>query len=250
MGRSGSSHYIDCCGPDDKALGEGLRWLVHAAREAGGVGMIAVTTKQILENVHWSQFSAVFDQLHKHGSYTIQGITLNLFTPGRATVYAFDGPILVMYGGQELLDAVDSIHGPASVLYIPFSQEDFKDWAATWEAMPLGSDAPEVVETQEPTTGVTLFALRSLTDKVNLNTGILNSSDYESAVRTLETLHHKGAALLPEIIRRQLIRLGWKPKDAKEVKELAEKISAGRRPKATKGKADEHLWSYWQSQTK
>ena len=76
-----------------------------------------------------------------------------------------------------------------------------------------------------------------LTHAVNLNTGILHSSDYERAVRTLETLFRKSAECDPELIRRQLIRMGWRPKDAASVKELAEKIWAGRRPEGINRKA-------------
>lgn len=192
----------------------------------------------------------MFAQLHKHGTFKVRHVTLRLYVPRQSTLHAYDGPILVIHGGQKLLDAVDALYGKADVLYIPFAKGDHDDWAATWGATPLGASDQPPEEIQEPTTGVTLLALQALTRQVNLGTGITHPSDYDSAVHTLETLHHKGAGLLPEDVRRQLIRLGWDPKDAKTVKNLAEKITTGRRPKGTTGQADEHLWTYWQSQIK
>ena len=41
--------------------------------------------------------------------------------------------------------------------------------------------------------------------------------------------------------------MGWDPKDANEVKKLAEAIWAGRRPKKSTGQPDDGLWTYWNS---
>lgn len=247
MSRTGVSHYIPSSGPNEESLVAGFQWLVSEAKSASNRGLVAVPQKSNLDNIaHWSKLALILTQLKKQGTAQVGGVTLKLFTERDRSVHRWDGPILTIYGGQKLLDAVDAIDGSASVLFIPWIENEQADWAATWNATPLGEN-PVPGQEAEPTSGVVLVALRQLSASVNLSTGIVHPSDYEEAVRTLETLFHKQANVTPETIRRQLIRLDWDPKDAKEVKELAEKIWEGRRPKQSTGKADDALWDYWQT---
>jgi len=247
MSRKGNSHYISSTGAQDQAVIQGVQWLLGEAKKSDNVGIVAVSTKGNLENIaNWSQLADLFNQLRRHGSATIQGVTLQLMTL-RDQKYNFDGPILAIYGGHKLLDAVDGIAGQASVLYIPWAEGDGDKWVQTWHATELGQNAVPDDQQSEPTSGAAFVALESLTQRVNLNTGIVHSSDRESAIRTLETLFHKQTPVTPELIRQQLIRLGWAPKDAGDVEKLAEMIWDGRRPKTSTGTADEGLWDYWNS---
>ncbi len=246
MSRKGPSFYIESTGPEESALIRGFQWLVAEAQKADGRGLVAVSTKQNLDNIaNWSKLGPPLTQLRQKGVAKMGEVNLGLFTGKEKNVHAWDGPILVIYGGQPLLDAVDAITGKASVLYIPWGEGDFAAWAQTWGATQLGDQAEKIQE--EPTNGAAFIALKSLTDGVNLSTGIVHPSDREAAIRTLETLFHKNAGVTPEAIRQQLVRLGWQPKDAAEVKKVAEMIWAGRRPKGSKGQADDSLWDYWQS---
>ncbi|HEX3999759.1 MAG TPA: hypothetical protein VHX65_14505 [Pirellulales bacterium] len=248
MNRNGSSSFIRSTGPRDDAIIAGVRWLISEAKKAGNTGIVAVSTKANLDNIaNWSQLAALFTSLRQSERVAIEGVTLHLVNLKSNRPHTFNGPVLVIYGGQELLDAVDSIAGSSPVLYIPWEGDEFANWAQTWQATELGKPAAETRPQTEPTSGTAYFALKSLTNDVNLNTGITHPSDRESAIRTLETLFHKGAPITPETIRQQLIRLGWEPKDASKVKELAEMIWEGRRPKKSTGRADDQLWNYWNS---
>lgn len=246
MARRGKSLFIRSSGPNEQALETGLKWLTGEAGRRGGVGLVAVAVKGILENLSWSKFAPIFTALHKNGECRVGAVTLRLFTERKPTVSSWDGPILVIHGGQKLLDAVDGLHGDADVLFIPWIEGEYANWAGTWNATAVGEES-QPAYAAEPTTGVVLAALRGLTQDVNVSTGIVHPSDREAAIRTLETLHLKHSGATPEQIRRQLIRLGWNPKDAQSVMELAESIAAGRRPKGSTGRADEDLWRYWES---
>ena len=250
MTRKGSSHYIKTHGPQDAAITKGFQWLLSEAKKSNNLGIVAVSTKANLENIsNWSGLRTVLDQLRQTGQAKVGDVTLNLVTL-KGTIYSSDAPILAIYGGQELLDKVDGISGTSSVLYIPWGDESLANWVDTWRATELGQPQTSAAEQVEPTSGVVYFALESLTSSVNLSSGIGHPNDYERAVRTLETLFHKQPAVEPELIRQQLVRLGWNPKDAGKVKELAEKIWEGRRPKKSVGRADETLWNYWNSKSK
>jgi hypothetical protein len=248
MNRSGESRYISSTGPNDEAIVRGVQWLVAEAGNAGNIGVIAVSVKANLENIaNWSQLGSLFTQLRANGTVSVRGVTLKLVTRKDGQLHRFNGPILVIYGGQDLLDIVDGITGNASVLYIPWGDRDCDQWIQTWRATELGEPVAPDGQQSEPTSGAAFVALESLTRDVNLSSGIAHPSDRESAIRTLETLYHKHAPVAPEIICQQLIRLGWKPDDANEVKQLAEMIWAGRRPKKSTGRADDRLWDYWNS---
>ncbi len=202
--------------------------------------------KQNLLNIaNWSKLAPILRQLHKEEHCEHNSTKLRLFTLKEKALYSWNGPILVIYGGQKLLDAVDTLTGSASVLYIPWGSEDYSGWVSTWGAQNLlgGTSTPIP---SDPANDVLFYALKGLTDYVNLRTGIINSSDKEQAVRTLETLYHNNAKVEPEQIRQRLVRLGWNPKHAADVKKLAEMIWEGRRPKGSSGKGNEDLWSYWE----
>ncbi|QDU76933.1 hypothetical protein Pan97_39900 [Bremerella volcania] len=173
MTRKGNSHFISSTGPKDQAVIRGVQWLLAEAKQAGNVGIVAVSTKGNLENIaNWTEIAGLFNQLRKSGTATVQGITLQLMTLRGNKTYNFDGPILAIYGGQELLDVVDGISGNASVLYVPWSDGDCDQWVQTWHATELGQDAAPETQQSEPTTGAAFIALDSLTHGVNLNTGI------------------------------------------------------------------------------
>lgn len=246
MARRGKSFFIRSSGPNDKALEAGLQWLAAAAATRGGTGLVAVSMKGILENLSWSKFAPIFAALHKNGECRASDVALRLFTGRKPSVNTWDGPILAIHGSQQLLDTIDGLHGEADVLYIPWIEGEYENWAATWNATAIG-DGASTSPAAEPTSGVVLIALQQLTAQVNVSTGIVHPSDRQAAIRTLETLHHKQSKATPEQIRRQLIRLEWDPKDAQTVMELAEFIASGRRPKGSLGRADEDLWSYWES---
>ncbi|MDQ7831375.1 MAG: hypothetical protein RDU30_06570 [Desulfovibrionaceae bacterium] len=245
MPRNRHSYYIGSTGPQNEAIITGFRWLIKEAANQDRVGYVVVFTKHELDNIsHWSQLSPTLNTLHKSGVYQADSVTLNLITP-RDRYISASGPALVIYGGQELLDFIDSFQAITSVLYIPWQGQEHADWSATWNATRLGDDESQSSEQKEPLSGIVLSALESLTKLVNLSTGITHPSDREQAVRSLETLFHKQAQCDPETIRRQLIRLDWKPSDAAKVKEIADMIWDGRRPRKSTGRADEGLWKYW-----
>lgn len=246
MPRNRPSYYIESKGPQDEAIITGFRWLVKEAANQNQTGYVAVPTKAVLDNIsQWSQLVQILNSLRQHGFVQVNNVILNLITSKGRHISTANGPILAIYGGQSLLDIIDSIPDFTSALYIPWGDQEHADWSATWNATRLGDEEPQSSDQKEPLSGVAFFALESLTKLVNLSTGIAHPSDREQAILYLETLFHKQAECNPETIRRQLIRLGWKPRDATKLKEIADMIWDGRRPRKSKGHADDRLWNYW-----
>lgn len=74
-----------------------------------------------------------------------------------------------------------------------------------------------------------LEALKSLTARVNLATGLNHYSDESSAKEIFILLHKEGECLLSSEISLWAVANGWKTKDAQKLGDLAEKIGQGGR---------------------
>lgn len=246
MPRQGRSFYIDSHGPNPDAVIRGVQWLCREAKDTGEPALIVVTAKPILASMRGPVLGPLFQQLKKEGVVSSGGVTLHLMTL-RKKKWSWDGPALVIYGTQDLLDAVDSLDGACDVLLIPWRRDEASAWISTWGATELGKASDEGDEVvQEGLSKIIRIALVRLTSIINLSTGIMNSSDYDQAVRTFETLIRKGEAPDAELVRQYLVKNGWQPKHAKEVRELVQKLLDGRRPRGSTGRADEGLWNLLQ----
>lgn len=74
-----------------------------------------------------------------------------------------------------------------------------------------------------------LEALKSLTARVNLATGLSHYSDESSAKEIFKLLYKESEQLLASEITLWAMENGWKTKDAQQLGELAEKIGSGGR---------------------
>lgn len=74
-----------------------------------------------------------------------------------------------------------------------------------------------------------LEALKSLTSRVNLATGLSHYSDESSAKEIFKLLYKEGERLLASEITLWAMDHGWKPEEAKQLGDLAEKIGRGER---------------------
>lgn len=244
MPRKGRSFIIGgTVGPQDDALCEGIDWLLAAAKNGNAKqALVVVATLGILDNIGWSSHKSLFAMLKSNRQVTKEGVTIFLAGKKKDIPITWNDPILVIYGGQKLLDDVDAIEGTAHVLYVPWSEGDADDWVKTWSAHDLrGIEKPASESLALPK--VALKALARLTNSVNFNNGLASSFERERTIETLETLHHKNVRASPAMMRQEIVRLGWDPKVADDFRDLAKKIEEGRRPKGSTGRADEHLWS-------
>lgn len=245
MPRKGPSFFISATGADDDALTRSILWLHEQAKRLSAPALIAVFGLQALENIAgWAKTAEIFKKLKKHRLVKFDGIEIRLFIP-KDSLYSWQGPVLVIHGGQKLLDKIDAISGTFPVLYLPWEGNEHQNWVATWNASDIAAPMPATVTTPPKTVDIVDVALDGLTASVNLSTGITHPSDHKQTVRVLETIYYKGVATSGEDIRQRLIRLGWQPDDAAAVAELANKVFAGRRVKDSTGKPFGRLWDYW-----
>ena len=71
-------------------------------------------------------------------------------------------------------------------------------------------------------------ALKAITNRINLSTGLSHPSDMNAAKEMFVKLHKAGESLVAKDIRVWAIQNGWQGNDAKELGDLAESIGNGK----------------------
>ncbi|MEE9261472.1 MAG: hypothetical protein V3U95_02700 [Dehalococcoidia bacterium] len=139
------------------------------------------------------------------------------------------GPVLAAYPTKQLLDMLDDMYGITEILVVPWRLAEIQSWVDTWGPQKLGSSvpAPQAIYIENP---IVVEALKSLTDTVNLSTGILHPRDRQAAIDLFQRLRQAGKQFNPSEVRAWLVSQGgWSPQDADQVKSIAESVLAGKR---------------------
>lgn len=130
--------------------------------------------------------------------------------------------VIVYYAETEILDLVDGVRNIAGVVAVPDLPGDADAWARRWGVIVHGAErqpqgrliADEVV----------VRALESLTQTMNLSTGLGHPRDRQRAAEILRILRAKGHADPTENIRSWAIRNGWQPDQAVKLEAMSRKI--------------------------
>ena len=252
--RQRNSLYIDTYGPDEDAVAHGFHWLCQtAAIQENLSGTIAVPTLANLNGV----IQDVLDEqitrpLAKHKQVKLNyptstgetEIELSLLFLRKRLSRFISGPVLAFYPNKAMLDMIDDMGSVSDVLVIPWLpvneakamtnslplsvDNDIKHWIETWQAQILGAPKDDASRQlfYDP---VVENALKALTRRVNLSTGISHPGDERAAIGTFKLLRNEGYTLDSEAIRAWLIRYNWSSGDADDVCTLVQKIVQNKR---------------------
>ncbi len=134
--------------------------------------------------------------------------------------YSSYGMLWGVYLMDKHLDLLDAACDVKAISFIPWLEEDGKDWISTWlpDIMVLGTANWKV--TPPNLDSEVIKYLSSLTAVVNLSTGIGHPSDKDMAKKIFKTIKKEGHKPCPEDVRKWAIRNGWAPSDARELCKL------------------------------
>lgn len=130
--------------------------------------------------------------------------------------------MLVYYAEQEILDFVDGLHNIGGVVAVPDFEGEADDWSQRWGVVVHGEKRLEPAPLIEDQTVVR--ALETLTQIVNLSTGLGHPRDKEHANTVLRILRAKGHSDPSPHIKSWAIQHGWRPKDGEALEALSHKI--------------------------
>lgn len=161
--------------------------------------------------------------LLKQGLVKLEGFG-NLKLETQQTFRGLSAPAIVMgvYVTKKMLDQIDNKRTISSVVVIPWSMDEVDEWRRTWTPIIVGQ-APAAPDKliKDP---LVEEALKTLTDRINLGTGLLHPSDKKAAVQLLRLLQQEGKKFDPASMRAWAVRNGWTPQGADQLKEVADGI--------------------------
>ena len=233
--RACKRYYIHTEGIDERAMALAFAWLLEKVSQSKTpvTALLAIPGK---DNLRRGVITKIIgDQLAKslasgkavpipQSSSDIRLITQRTKPTGWR-----GGPVLAAYPTKQLLDMLDDMHGVTEVLVVPWRLSEVQYWLDTWAPEELGSSAPTLRPSSIGNL-VVVEALKTLTQTVNLSTGITHPLDRQAAIDLFQRLKEAGEPFNPSEVRAWLVSQGgWSPQDADQVKSIAESILAGKR---------------------
>ena len=126
--------------------------------------------------------------------------------------------VLAFYISTDGLNVIDSLHGTHAVIFVPWIDAEGVAWQHTWNAEIPGQATIKTVPNLNPAVE---DGLKSLTNSINLSTGLSHPSDMRDAKKLFSDLHASHMTYDPKEIRVWAVRNGWLPNDADELMQLA-----------------------------
>ncbi|MFL5781068.1 MAG: hypothetical protein ACJ760_07145 [Thermoleophilaceae bacterium] len=224
--------FIDAHGVDDDAVKRGFRWLFAFSQEhdcpRAAVVVPGVPNIANLGRVLGEQNAT---RLQKNRELSANGVVLVAYTD-RTLPFDLDGvPVLAVWVDDKQLRKIDGLSA-AAICAIPWTSDGITEWTANWNPTDLRTGEAGGPE-QTVLNPVVVAGLTSLTDRVNLSTGLGHPSDKDSAIGLFKLLTGAGEDYDPNQIRAWAVQHGWEPDDAAELAELSGKIRAGRTVRGT-----------------
>jgi hypothetical protein len=217
--------YIDAHGSDDEALRLGFEWLITRAGDEDGAGGVLVSGVRQIGSLAHAIGAEGAAALEKTRQVSADGTTLEILLYKKLPL-DYEGPILALWVDDKQLLRIEELR-PSAILVIPWNRADIDTWKANFAPTDLRSGT--TAQAAPPLDPVAEAALRSLTESVNLSTGLSHPSDKRDAVWTFRLLSQASILVDPVSVEARAVQLGWRAKDAAELAEVAAGVRDGKR---------------------
>ena len=223
------SLFIKSQGPDKTSVKKAFSWLVQNSKPRGFIAIHGYGNLDgVIRNVIGD---AATKALRSQGRLADSKTEILLVTQNKLIYDAQNSPLVAFFPSAKLLDQLDSIENVSAMLVVPYRLSEVEPWIRTWNATELGQ--AEKPEQPLVSNKVVEEALKSLTGRVNVSTGIVHPSDRSAAIQMFEILRDAGETFTPEEVKAWLTaKGGWKATYAQEVADVARKILEGRKLKS------------------
>jgi hypothetical protein len=143
--------------PKERAIIVGFSWLTRLAADPPKANaLVAFDQIQVAENasrvLSLLMPGKTFDQFKKGQTVKVGAVSVTLMTKLKHPP-TWDGPVLVIYPSEDLLNVVDAIEGVTDVMVVPWQPLD-KDapvaaWIAKWSGRPIIPQAQPAPKSDE-----------------------------------------------------------------------------------------------------
>ncbi|HEY0874256.1 MAG TPA: DUF1889 family protein [Vicinamibacterales bacterium] len=214
-------------GPDPARLQAALVWLQHETSARGTSGVIVAPQFSAAEGLAALIGDRALKDLRAGRSVKFGSASVTLTTSRKLTAHLTGQVVLALYMPAKDLARLDDLHA-AAICALPWMDDDVRVWRQTWNSTDLtGSAAP--APSTAALSPVVIQALRSVTNGVNLSTGLSHPRDHDKAVWTFRILRDAGEPFNGPSVRAWAANNGWSVRGADDLSEVAEKIRTGKR---------------------
>jgi len=234
--RARKRYYVHAEGPDEDAMRLAFAWLLESVKRSQ-TAVTALLAIPVKDNLRGIITKVIGDKVARHlasgRAVPIEqsASDILLITQRAKPIGWRGGPVLAAYPTKELLDMLDDLYGVTEMVVVPWRLAEVQYWVETWAPQELRGLVP-VTPTIHVRNPVVVEALRTLTETVNLSTGISHPSDRQATIDLFHRLKQAGEQFDPLEVRAWLVSQGgWSPQHANEVKAVAQSVIAGKRLK-------------------
>lgn len=145
--------------------------------------------------------------------------------------------ILAIHPTKKMIDTLNDLKNAYAIILVPWLKEEVQEWISVW--------SPKIIDgkNQKPDAlvinpGVEM-ALKSLTERINLLSGLSHPSDKYSAIQLIEALYQNQINFNPKNLKIWALKNNWTSDGAIKLFEIAQNILSGKKLKSGKFK----VWS-------
>ncbi|MEW6529572.1 MAG: hypothetical protein AB1473_01975 [Thermodesulfobacteriota bacterium] len=156
----------------------------------------------------------------------LEGIECQLQTTATISYEDLGHVAVAFYARQDMLDELDDLWEARVIIAVPDKMDKIAQWIRTWNPTSPG---------QEPVDPDPLIknpvleeALRNITERINLTTGLGHPLDESYTMGLLKLLGQNGLLEDPADIRAWAIRNRWSPDDASHLARIARECRLGK----------------------
>jgi len=227
-------YLVPATGPDVSKIELALLKLESICEELGGNkdAILLIPTKNNLRgtSLETALGKDVADALYKGKSVKLNsGGNLKLETERTFRGLWRSDIILGVYVTKKMLNMIDDAKDAKAVIVVPWNIKDVKEWQMTWNPILIGESENKSSPKKLIENPVVEEALKTLTKRVNLSTGLSHPSDRDAAIELFRILLKNNELFDPVAIRAWAIRNGWTSEGADELKDIAEGVLKGKR---------------------
>lgn len=252
--RERNRYYIHTEGIDENAMRLAFAWLLESVKrsETAVSALLAIPVKANLRGIISKVIGERIARELASGKavpLSQSSSELRLITQRSKLTSWRGGPVLAAYPTKELLDMLDDMRMITEILVVPWRLAEVQYWIDTWTPLEIRSSAPapRAISVKNP---VVVEALKTLTQTVNLSTGISHPSDRLATIDLFRRLKEAGEHFDPSEVRAWLVSQGgWNSQDADQVKSIAESILAGKRLRSSGKFWADNIVEQWQLKT-
>lgn len=201
---------------------------IYKNLRCSGEVILLVPKKERYSVVEIAVGKQAMDVLLRKGEVRLQGICDLRLESVQTIRSLWKADIVVaVFAYQQMLDEVDRLQDLRAVVVAPDLMDDISYWMRTWNPSILGQESSQAEKLIE--NPILEEALKLITERINLSTGLSHPRDHDYTVGLLRYLNKHIGLESPSSVRAWAVKNGWSPDHANDLAGVVRSLKEGRR---------------------